>query len=82
MLPLFSALWKAYRTYLGDAWGSAGEILERSVAATGARLLQTAFEYGGMDSELHPSVLRLIRLAGNILARPQAAAEDLMGLTP
>ena len=78
MRPLFQAFWRGY----GEHASSGPEWLRKSLMATGARLLQTAFEYGAANRELHPNVVLLVQLASNILSQPLHAAEVLLGLEP
>jgi hypothetical protein len=75
--PLLQALWHGYAR-----WTEEDGTLVRCLEATGARLLQTAFEYGAAHREVHPNVVLLIQLASNILAQPHQAAEELLGVSP
>ena len=76
--PLLQAFWHSYREHGGDG----PDLLLRSLTATGARLLQTAFEYGAANREMHPNAVLLVQLASNILAQPIHAAGQLLGLEP
>jgi hypothetical protein len=76
--PLVQAFWHSYREH-----GGAGpDLLQRGLTATGARLLQTAFEYGAANREVHPNVVLLVQLASNILTQPLHAAAELLELEP
>jgi hypothetical protein len=54
--------------------------LQTAVRMAGARLVQTAYEYGAGASELFAPVLTLLQLALNVLKLPERAAADLLGI--
>ncbi len=63
------------RSVLGD------EPLQRTVAYAGARLIQSAFEASQFDQRLNSAAILHLQLGSNLMRRPAAAAEQLLGLT-
>jgi len=54
-------------------------LFERAIPATGARLLQTAFEHAAEAESLTRQLLMVVQMSLNILSRPDAAVGLLLG---
>jgi hypothetical protein len=75
------AYWAAYVGARGWDATAADAALIRSVRYTGARLLQTACERSKHRSRVSTVDVCLTQLAENVLARPEEAAEHLLGIS-
>jgi hypothetical protein len=81
----------AVRAFGGAAWQSnlqvapvadVADFAHRCVLYAGARLVQTAYEYGG-DTSLPPVALSaMLQMAENLFADPAAAAAEIFGFPP
>jgi hypothetical protein len=82
MQPALRTCWQAYvrRTRLNPA--DADRWLVRATMYAAARLIQTAFEHLQMAAYLTGNIVCLVQLSMNILLQPQAAAEQLLGISP
>ncbi|MBB5085076.1 phosphotransferase family protein [Nonomuraea endophytica] len=76
------AFWATYVRVRGWDSATADAALIRSIRYAGARLLQTACERTKPLSRVSTVVVCLTQLAENVLARPEEAAEHLLGLSP
>jgi Phosphotransferase enzyme family len=74
------AFWAAYAGARGWDAAAADAALTRSVRYAGARLLQTACERAKFLPRMSTVVVCLTQLAENVLARPEEAAEHLLGV--
>jgi hypothetical protein len=82
MRPASQHLWQAYveGRQLDDA--EKARVLERAVAYTAARLVQTAFELAvGSSSSMPSRTLLMLQVAANMWIDLRLAGEDLFGLT-
>ncbi len=77
MRPAIGAFWWTYRTSAPRP-----PPLERVVEMTAVRLLQTAIEVAQGLAAATAHVVTLLQLADNLLRRPAAGAEHLLGLRP
>ena len=73
-------LWLSYVAGRELDDGPARELRDRVVGAVAARLVQSAFEMMLPAERLAPVALTLLQVSQNILADPDAAAADLLGL--
>jgi thiamine kinase-like enzyme len=79
MQPAMSSFWQAYvrrmelRDETADVW------LLRTMRYTGARMIQTAFEYMQTSVQLNSTARYMLQLSLNILQQPLEAVVDLLG---
>jgi Ser/Thr protein kinase RdoA (MazF antagonist) len=82
MKAALRACWEGYAGEAEDSHAApGGEPLERAVAYAGARLIQSAFEASQFDQRLNSAAILHLQLGANLIERPGAAAEQLLGLT-
>lgn len=82
MHPAIAATWRGYQAAAGIHGHAAEAMLFRSVRASAARLVQTAYEMASAFSVLPaPSVL-MLQVAANLLADPVGGCAELYGLSP
>jgi aminoglycoside phosphotransferase (APT) family kinase protein len=74
------AFWAAYADARGWDPATADAALIRSTRYAGARLLQTAYERSHGAARVSTTVVCLAQLAENVLLRPHAAVEHLLGV--
>lgn len=74
------AIWQGYRAAVGPGPVEAGELLERAVATSGARLILSAYEIGYGLPRLPARAVLLLQLAANVLADPARARTVLFGI--
>ena len=82
MRPALAALWLAYlreRAPVNDAQGR--RLLRRAMGFTAARLLQAALERAQRAPDLSTDMVVEVQLSLNVLRRPEAAAQRLLGLS-
>jgi hypothetical protein len=81
MQPSIRAFWESYVGQL-DVPAAAAQMLRcRSIEYAAARVLQTAFEDRQDEALLGAHIVLLLQLSSNIMSDPEAAAEQLFGLT-
>jgi hypothetical protein len=80
MHPATRSFWTAYRQCRGVSGHEAQELLRRTVLYTGARNLQTAFESLQFSAQANASTVLLLQLSMNVLAEPEEAARELLGI--
>jgi hypothetical protein len=80
MQPSIAAFWQAYKSARVLDETRARELLDRSLRYGAARLVQTAYEISINGAQLDVFAIRLLQLSENILANPQEAAENLLGV--
>lgn len=78
--PAVRALWAAYVQARGLDADEARVLLRRAVGLTGARLVQTTWEYGRTAAAVPAYRHLLLQLAMNVATRPAEAARTLLGL--
>jgi len=71
---------EGYARARDDSPALAGDPLRRTVAYAGARLIQSAFEASQFDQRLNSATILHLQLGANLIERPGAAAEQLLGL--
>ena len=64
-----------------DSQEPAEELLRRTVAYAGVRLIQNAFEASQFAQRLDSAAILHLQLGANLMQRPNDAAEQLLGLT-
>jgi hypothetical protein len=74
--------WRGYRAELEPVPDETDELLDRAVAFSAARMIQTAFELSYDRAELAPRSVVLLQVGANILADPACARVQLYGLPP
>lgn len=79
--PSFAAFWTAYRAARGIDGAASAEMLLRATRYCGAALMQTAYEQMQGSFELTGNIICLVQLAMNVMARPEEAAVQLMGIS-
>lgn len=77
MHPALRAFW---RGYVDGRGGVDGGFLLKAVRFAGARLAQTAWEYGRSQAAVPAYTHLLLQLGMNVLTRPEQAARSLLGL--
>jgi hypothetical protein len=82
MQPAIQACWKTYSEFRGLSSQTLHELLLRTVLYTGARNLQTAFEVLQGSPVANANTVLLLQLSMNILADPQSASCELLGIEP
>lgn len=80
MQPSIRAFWESYVGQMDLPAAATENMLRRSVEYAAARVLQTAFEDRQEEALLGAHVVLLLQLSSNIMADPEAAAEQLFGL--
>ena len=75
-----AAFWSAYLDARQFDAGKRGDVLQRVMGYTAARLVQSAFEWANVTSLLPNHSVLALQLAENILLRPRAAAATLFGI--
>jgi hypothetical protein len=80
MRPSIRAFWDSYLEQMDAPGVVARALRRRSVEYAAARLLQTAFEDRQEEALLGAHIVLLLQLSSNIMADPEAAAEQLFGL--
>jgi hypothetical protein len=78
--PSLQAFWLAYSKSLDLDSKAARTLLERSMRYTGARMIQTAYEYMQSQQQLTPTTPILLQACLNILSEPKEAITELLGL--
>jgi hypothetical protein len=74
------ALWAGYRAAGGLGSAEADELLARSVAFSGARLIQSAYEMAFGAHVLPATSVLLLQISANLLADPGLAQVQLYGI--
>ena len=78
--PAARAFWSGYRRTAGLEGDAAAGFLEVAIRFAAGRLVQTAFEYLQMSSQLSANAVAMVQLAANVMREPQRAATSLLGL--
>ncbi len=78
--PAIRAFWGAYTDCRAVSGQEAQDLLRRTVQYTGARNLQTAFEFLQLSPQANASTILLLQLSMNILAEPEDASRELLGI--
>lgn len=81
MQPAIQTFWKAYSEERQFAGPTARDLLRRSVLLCGARTIQTAYEYVQSSPQMHSMAFLILQASLNILTQPEAASQELLGLT-
>jgi aminoglycoside phosphotransferase (APT) family kinase protein len=81
MQPAIRSFWNAYVAEMQLDRVAAREVLRRAVAMCGARTIQTAYEFGQAAPQLNQLTYFILQASLNILARPEEASSELLGLT-
>ena len=81
MKAALRACCEGYARASDDSPVLAEELLRRAVAYAGARLIHGAFEVSQFDQRLNSGAILHLQLGANLIERPAAAAEQLLGLT-
>ena len=74
------AFWAGYRAGAGLSADEAGALLARSVAFSGARLIQSAYEMAFGAQVLPATSVLLLQISANLLADPGLAQVQLYGI--
>ncbi len=74
------SLWLGYQVSTGLDGAAAARLLRRSVAHSGARLVQSAWECSAGAERLSTLAVLLLQVAANVLDDPERAARELYGL--
>jgi Phosphotransferase enzyme family len=78
--PAIGALWEGYLATTVLDRDTPAAFLARTVAMMGARMLVTAFEMSAWRTALDAQIGLMVQVALNVLARPEDAARDLLGI--
>jgi hypothetical protein len=81
MQPTIQGFWKSYLEEMQMDQTAAREVLRRSVLYCGARMIQTAYEFMQMQPQLNNQTLYVLQASMNILAQPEEAAKELLGVS-
>ncbi len=82
MHPAIRAFWSTYQECRGVSGQASRDLLQRSVRYAGARNIQTAFETLQTLPQAHSGTVLLLQLSMNVLANPDEAARELLGIEP
>ena len=82
MQPAIRAFWSTYQECRGVSGQASRDLLQRSVRYAGARNIQTAFEALQTLPQAHSGTILLLQLSMNVLANPDEAARELLGIEP
>ena len=74
------AFWSAYLTERGLPAGSAASLQERVPAATGLRLIKTAYEWCQAETRIPRRAAAILQLGINMVTRPDEALRFVLGL--
>jgi hypothetical protein len=80
MQPAIQSFWKTYSQNRGLSPPETRDLLLRTVLYTGARNIQTAFEMLQHSPVANSSTVLLLQLTMNILANPELASRELLGI--
>jgi aminoglycoside phosphotransferase (APT) family kinase protein len=80
MQPAIRRFWKTYTQCRGVSGDAARELLRRTTMYTGARNIQTAFEYLQSSPQANASTVLLLQLSMNVLNDPEEASRELLGI--
>jgi hypothetical protein len=78
--PAVQGFWSGYVATAGMTATDAKEYLEIAMRHAAGRLIQTAFEYLQMTTQLSANAVSLVQLGANIMRAPRTAATALLGL--
>jgi aminoglycoside phosphotransferase (APT) family kinase protein len=78
--PALQALWHGYATAAGLKDEAARAFLARSLGYAAARMVQTAYEVARQRRQPLPRALALLQVSANVLADPDGARAELLGL--
>jgi hypothetical protein len=70
------AFWNAY---VAAGAAPAGELRERAILVSGARLVQSAWEWCQGEHDIPRAAIGMLQLAVNIITRPQEARAMFLG---
>jgi Ser/Thr protein kinase RdoA (MazF antagonist) len=80
MQPAIRTFWSTYQECRGLSRQASSDLLRRSVRYAGARNIQTAFETLQALPQAHSGTVLLLQLSMNVLANPEEAARELLGI--
>lgn len=78
--PAVMALWRAYVCNASDSRVAQPEFLRTVVRFTGLKLIQSALEMVQKESNWNLAAVACLQVAANMMARPDEAAQSLLGL--
>jgi hypothetical protein len=82
MQPAIQAFWRIYARCRETSGHEARDLLRRTVLYTGARTIQTAFEMLQGAPAANSGTVLLLQFSMNVLANPDEAARELLGIEP
>jgi hypothetical protein len=80
MQPAIAALWRVYAERRALDPVARRQLLRDAMRFAAARLVEVAFEITADELDLDGHAVLALQLGANVLARPQRAASDLLGL--
>lgn len=80
MQPAIRAFWNTYTSCLHLDSDKSDEWLIRSIRYTAARLIQTAFEWVQLATQITDQAVILLQVSQNMLIRPREASIQLLGI--
>ena len=80
MQPAMRAFWHTYTDCRAVTGQAVRDLLRRTVLYTGARTVQTAFEMLQASPQANSGTVLLLQLSMNVLANPEQAAGELLGI--
>lgn len=80
MQPAMQCFWNTYTQCRAVSDDVSHDLLRRTVLYTGARTMQTTFELLQMAPQANANTVLLLQLSMNILADPEEAARELLGI--
>jgi Phosphotransferase enzyme family len=80
MQPAIRSFWQTYTCCREISGQPARDMLRRTVLFTGARNIQTAFEFLQNVPQANSGTVMLLQLSMNVLTNPEEAARELLGL--
>jgi Ser/Thr protein kinase RdoA (MazF antagonist) len=82
MQPAIRSFWNTYTKCRDVSGQAARDLLRRTVLYTGARNIQTAFEFLQPSPQANAGTVLLLQLSMNILMNPEDASRELLGIEP
>ena len=82
MQPAIQSFWRTYARCREISGQQVHDLLRRTVLYTGARVIQTAFEMLQAAPAANSGTVLLLQFSMNVLANPEEATRELLGIEP
>jgi hypothetical protein len=80
MQPAIRSFWSTYTRCREVSGKEARDLLHRTVLYTGARNIQTAFEFLQTSPQANSGTVLLLQLSMNVLTNPEEATSEVLGI--